>query len=55
MNENSLGYRIHIDFILLALIFVLCLCGLIILYSASGQNIDLVYNALLKNILIHEL
>ena len=48
MNEHSLGYRIHIDFILLALIFVLCLCGLIILYSASGQNIDLVYNQATK-------
>ena len=48
MNENSLGYRIHIDFILLALIFVLCLCGLIILYSASGQNIDLVYSQATK-------
>ena len=48
MNEFSLGYRMHIDFILLFLIFILCLFGLVILYSASGQNIDLVYNQMIK-------
>jgi len=48
MNEFSLGYRIHIDFILLFLIFVLCSCGLVILYSASGQNIELVYSQIIK-------
>ena len=48
MNEFSLGYRIHIDFILLFLIFILCSCGLVILYSASGQNIELVYSQIIK-------
>ena len=48
MNEHSLGYRIHIDFILLSLIFILCMCGLIVLYSASGQNIDIVYSQATK-------
>tara|TARA_B110001454_G_scaffold129361_1_gene120593 strand:- start:389 stop:1480 length:1092 start_codon:yes stop_codon:yes gene_type:complete len=48
MNEYSLGYRIHVDFILLFLIFILCLCGLVLLYSASGQNIDLVYSQMIK-------
>ena len=48
MNEFSLGYRTHIDFILLFLIFILCSCGLAMLYSASGQNIDLVYNQMVK-------
>ena len=48
MNEHSLGYRIHIDFILLSLIFILCTCGLIVLYSASGQNIDIVYSQATK-------
>ena len=48
MNEFSLGYRMHIDFILLFLIFILCSCGLVILYSASGQNIDLIYNQIIK-------
>ena len=48
MNEFSLGYRMHIDFILLFLIFILCSCGLVILYSASGQNIELVYSQIIK-------
>ena len=48
MNEFSLGYRIHIDFILLFLILILCSCGLVILYSASGQDIDLVYSQMVK-------
>ena len=48
MNEFSIGYKIHIDFILLFLILILCSCGLVILYSASGQNIDLVYNQMIK-------
>ncbi len=48
MNEYSLGYRIHIDFILLFLVFILCSCGLVLLYSASGQNIDLVYSQMMK-------
>ena len=48
MNEYSLGYRIHVDFILLFLVFILCSCGLVLLYSASGQNIDLVYSQMIK-------
>jgi rod shape determining protein RodA len=48
MNEYSLGYRIHVDFILLFLVFILCSCGLVLLYSASGQNMDLVYSQMIK-------
>ena len=48
MNEFSLGYKIHVDFILLFLILILCSCGLVILYSASGQNMDIVYNQAIK-------
>ena len=48
MSEYTLSNRVHIDFILTALIFSLCSFGIIILYSASGQNIDLVYSQIAK-------
>ncbi len=48
MSEYTLSNRVHIDFILTTLIFSLCSFGIIILYSASGQNIDLVYSQIAK-------
>lgn len=42
MEEQSLGQRLHIDFPLLLGIFVLCLIGLVVIYSASGEDIELV-------------
>lgn len=35
-------YRIHVDPVLLVLLLVLCIVGLTILYSASGQNLEYV-------------
>jgi len=48
LEEQSLGQRLHIDFPLLFAIFVLCIIGLIVLYSAGGQDIDLVYRQAVK-------
>ena len=48
MSEHAFSNKVHIDFILILLIFSLCLFGLVILYSASGQNIDLVYSQAVK-------
>lgn len=48
MEERTLGQRFHIDFPLLFGILVLCTIGLIILYSASGQDIDLIYRQAVK-------
>ncbi len=48
MEEQSLSQRIHIDFPLLIGIVVLCLIGLVVLYSAGGQDIDLVYRQAVK-------
>ncbi len=48
MEEQSLGQRLHIDFPLLTGIFVLCLIGLVVIYSAGGQDIDLVYRQAIK-------
>jgi len=48
LEEQSLGQRLHIDFPLLTGIFVLCLIGLVVLYSAGGQDIDLVYRQAIK-------
>jgi rod shape determining protein RodA len=48
MEEQSLSQRLHIDFPLLLGIVVLCLIGLVILYSAGGQDIDLVYRQAVK-------
>ncbi len=48
MEEQSLGQRLHIDFPLLTGIFVLCLIGLVVIYSAGGQDIDLVYRQAVK-------
>ena len=48
MEEQSLGQRLHIDFPLLLAIFVLCIIGLFVLYSAGGQDIGLVYRQAVK-------
>ncbi len=40
--KNSLVYRLHIDTPLLAGVIIMCLLGLVVLYSASEQSIDLV-------------
>ena len=48
MEEQSLSQRLHIDFPLLLGIIVLCLIGLVVLYSAGGQDIDLVYRQAVK-------
>ncbi|MEO1926794.1 MAG: rod shape-determining protein RodA [Gammaproteobacteria bacterium] len=48
MEQQSLGQRLHIDFPLLFAIFVLCLIGLLVLYSAGGQDIQLVYRQAVK-------
>jgi rod shape determining protein RodA len=48
MEEQSLGQRLHIDFPLLLGVVVLCLIGLVVLYSAGGQDIDLVYRQAVK-------
>ncbi len=48
MEERTLGQRLHIDFPLLFGILVLCVIGLIVIYSAGGQDIDLVYRQAVK-------
>ena len=48
MEERSLGQRLHIDFPLLLGILVLSMIGLVVIYSAGGQNIDLVYRQAVK-------
>jgi rod shape determining protein RodA len=42
MNTNSLLYRLHIDATLLTAIVILSAAGLLVLYSASGQDTSLV-------------
>ena len=48
MEERSLGQRLHVDFPLLFGILVLCVIGLIVIYSAGGQDINLVYRQAVK-------
>ncbi len=48
LEEQSLGQRLHIDFPLFFGILVLCLIGLVVLYSAGGQDINLVYRQATK-------
>ena len=48
MEEQSLSQRLHIDIPLLLGVVVLCVIGLFILYSAGGQDIDLVYRQAIK-------
>ena len=48
MEEQSLGQRLHIDFPLFFGILVLCIVGLIVIYSAGGQDMNLVYRQAVK-------
>jgi len=48
LEELSLGQRLHIDFPLLIGISILCVIGLVVIYSAGGQDIDLVYRQAVK-------
>lgn len=48
MEEQSLSQRLHIDLPLLIGILVLCLIGLVVLYSAGNQDIALVYRQAVK-------
>jgi len=48
LEEQSLGQRLHIDFPLFFGILVLCIVGLIVIYSAGGQDINLVYRQAVK-------
>ncbi len=48
MKEFSLGQRLHIDFPLLFVILALCVIGLAVIYSAGGQDINLVYRQAIK-------
>ncbi len=48
MDEQSLGQRLHIDFPLFFGILVLCIVGLIVIYSAGGQDMNLVYRQAVK-------
>lgn len=48
MEEQSLGQRLHIDFPLFFGILVLCIIGLVVIYSAGGQDINLVYRQAVK-------
>ena len=41
-RSGALFARVHIDLILLLLIVLLACCGLLILYSGSGQDIGVV-------------
>ncbi len=48
MEEQSLGQRLHIDFPLFFGILVLCIIGLVVIYSAGGQDMNLVYRQAVK-------
>ncbi len=47
-QQQSLIQRLHLDIPLLLLILVLCTFGLVVIYSAGGQNINLVYEQIFK-------
>ena len=48
MERESIIQRLHIDLPLLLGLLTLCGVGLVILYSASGQDIDVIYRQLFK-------
>jgi len=48
MEQRSILQRLHIDLPLLAGILVLCGLGIVILYSAGGHDVDVIYSQLLK-------
>lgn len=41
-RERSLAWRLHLDLPLLFALLLVCACGLFVLYSASGENMDMV-------------
>ena len=41
-SAPPLSYRLHIDPILMGILFVFCSAGLVVLYSASSQNLNMV-------------
>ena len=43
MEERSISQRLHVDIPLLFGLFLLCSVGLLVLYSASGQDMGLIY------------
>lgn len=43
MENVSLSKRLHIDFIIIIITFALAILGLFVIYSASGQNEQIVY------------
>lgn len=48
MKDQTLLQRLHIDIPLLFGIVILCIIGLLVLYSAGGQDIELVYRQAAK-------
>jgi len=48
LEQQSLGQRLHIDFPLFFGILVLCIIGLVVIYSAGGQDMNLVYRQAVK-------
>ncbi|MGH8581720.1 MAG: rod shape-determining protein RodA [Gammaproteobacteria bacterium] len=42
-NPRGIGYRVHLDPVLLTGALLLCMFGLVVLYSASGQDGDTVF------------
>ena len=48
MEQRTLAQKLHIDIPLLLGILILCAVGLIVLYSAGNQNIELIYRQTIK-------
>ena len=48
MEQRTLAQKLHIDIPLLLGILILCAVGLIVLYSAGNQNIELIYRQAIK-------
>ena len=48
MEKQNIGQQLHIDFPLFFGILVLSILGLVVIYSAGGQDIELVYKQSIK-------
>ena len=48
MDERSLLHRLHIDLPLLSGIVMLCLIGVVVLYSAGSQDMSLIYRQIIR-------
>jgi len=48
LEEKNLGQRLHIDFPLFFGILILSTLGLVVIYSAGGQDMELVYRQAIK-------